>query len=205
MKRIVIIGSSGAGKSSLARELGSINKIKVYHLDRILRQRDWKEKPKETRIDIIQNLVREKQWIIDGTYLSTSDLHLEVADTIIVMDMPALLCLLRIIRRHRPLLHLWCAMRGHPEYHRCPRRDIPMGSTDKLTLVQIWKVLTFPFRVLRTLHQKLSNYNSKQIFRLHSTKEVEDFVAELELHAYEKKQFSKKPSDVRKRHLARVK
>ena len=83
MKKIVIIGSSGAGKSTLARELGSILKIKVFHLDRFFWQRCWKRETSDTRIDILQDFVREKQWIIEGSYLSSSELHLHEADTII--------------------------------------------------------------------------------------------------------------------------
>ena len=49
MEKIVIIGSPGAGKSTFARKLGSILKIKVVHLDRVFWQPGWKEKPKILR------------------------------------------------------------------------------------------------------------------------------------------------------------
>ena len=69
MNRVVIIGSPGAGKSTLARKLDSILNINVIHLDRVFWEPGWKEKPRETRIDILQKIVQEKQWIIEGTYL----------------------------------------------------------------------------------------------------------------------------------------
>ncbi len=168
MEKIVIIGPGGAGKTTLAQKLGSILNINVVHLDRILWQRDWKEIPRDTRIDIIQILVQEKQWIIDGTYLSTSELHLEAADTIILMDISPLVCLLRIIKRHK-------------KFEGRSRRDIPMGSTDKLTLFLILKVLSFPFQGSRTIKQNLRTHKSKQIFWLRSLKEVKDFLANLDL------------------------
>src|SRR5260370_23338407 len=99
-EKIVILGSSGAGKSTLARELSRMLNIKVYHLDRLFWQRGWKGKTRDTRIDIIQDLVREQQWIIDGNYLSASELHLNAADTIIFLDISPLVCLQRIIKRH---------------------------------------------------------------------------------------------------------
>jgi len=164
MNKIVIIGSPGAGKSTLARKLGSILKIKVVHLDRIFWQRGWKEKPRDTRIDILQDLVREKRWIIEGTYLGSSECRLNAADTIIFLDIAPSLCLWRIINRHL-------------EYHGRSRRDIPEGCKDKLTLVRMWKVLVFPLRERKMLIQNLSNYKSKQIIWLRSSKEVEDFLA----------------------------
>jgi len=165
MEKIVIIGPPGAGKTTLAKELGRMLKMKVFHLDRLFWQRGWKGKTRDTRIDILQGLVREKRWIIEGTYLSSSEPRLEAADTIIFFDIPPLLCLQRIIKRHH-------------ECHECSRRDIPEGCIDKLTPFRMLKALAFPFRGRRTLKQMLRSYKSKRIIRLRSGKEVKDFLAQ---------------------------
>jgi adenylate kinase family enzyme len=192
MEKIVIIGSAGAGKSTLAQELGFILNIKVYHLDRIFWQRGWKEKPRDKRIDILQKILREKQWIIEGTYLSSSDPRLNAADTIIFLDIDPLLCLKRIMKRHH-------------EYQGRPRRDIPEGCTDKLTLFRILKVLGFPFRGRRTLKQKLRKFPPQKVIWLRSSKEVEDFLVKIKPHADEKRQSSKTPSVAGNRQLALAK
>jgi len=57
MDKIVIIGSPGAGKSTLARDLGFLLQINVVHLDRIFWKPGWKEKPRDARIEILQELV----------------------------------------------------------------------------------------------------------------------------------------------------
>ena len=116
-------------------------------------------------MDILQDFVREKRWIIEGNYLSSSELLLREADTIIFLDIPPLVCLLRVMKRHLA-------------YRRLSRRDIPEGSTDKLTMSHILKVVTFPLEDRRTIKQKLRNYKSKQIIWLRSRKEVEDFLAQ---------------------------
>src|SRR6266566_4772173 len=190
MDKIVIIGSPGSGKSTLARDLGSILHINVVHLDRIFWQPGWKEKPRDTRIEILQELVREKNWIIEGTYLGSSEPRLNAADTIIFLDIDPAMCLQRIIKRHR-------------EYRGCSRRDIPEGCKDKPNLIRILKVLVFPFRGKRTLKRKLLYYKSmsKHIIRLRSTKEVDAFLAQLEPQANEKKQSSRMLSIPRKRQL----
>lgn len=191
MNKIVIIGSPAAGKSTLARHLGSILNIKVYHLDRFFWERDWKEKPRDTRIDILQKLIQEKRWIIEGTYLGSSEPRLDAADTIIFLNTATLLCLGRLFKRYR----------NHGRIY----RDIPEGCKDKLNLIRILKVLVFPFRGKRTLKQKLrnykSNYEAKEIIWLRSPKEVEEFLARLEAPADEKRQFSNSPSAARKRQL----
>ncbi|MDZ8035131.1 hypothetical protein [Nostoc sp. DedSLP04] len=46
MKKILIIGSGGAGKSTLARELGTILSLEVIHLDAWYWNPGWVETPK---------------------------------------------------------------------------------------------------------------------------------------------------------------
>jgi adenylate kinase family enzyme len=174
MEKIVIIGSSGAGKSTLARRLGSILNINVIHLDRVFWQRGWKEKPRDTRIDILRRLVAEKQWVIEGSYLSSSEPRLEAADTIIFLDLSPLVCLWRLIMRH-------LKDRGRS------RRDLPMECTDKLSICLLLKVLAFPLFEKKELEEKLLQFASEEVIRLHSPEEVERFVAQLE----QKRQASK--------------
>jgi hypothetical protein len=190
MEKIVIIGSSGSGKTTLARELGSILKMnKVIHLDRLFWQRGWKGKTRGTRIDILQCLIREKQWIIEGIYLNSSEPCLEAADTIIFLDISPLVCLHSIMKRHYM-------------YHGRSRRDLPEGCTDKLTRLGMLKVLTFPLHGRRRLEEDLRKFPPEKVIRLHSAKEVVCFLTHLRLHVGDKRQFSKTASVVEERHLA---
>ena len=172
MDRIVILGVSGAVKTTLAKKMRSFLQIEVHHLDREFWQNGWKEKDKETRIDILKSLVQGGQWIIDGNYLRSSELHLSEADTIIFLDMPPFLCLRRLIQRHF-------------EYPKRSGSDIPEGCKDRLTLLRMVKVPTFPLNGRRTIEQKLRIYSSKSIYRLYSPKEVEAFLRRLETDIYD--------------------
>ncbi|GAC1688633.1 MAG: DNA topology modulation protein [Ktedonobacteraceae bacterium] len=165
MEKIVIVGSPGAGKSTLAQALGDILDIEIIHLDRYFWQPGWNEHSRKTRIVRQQQLIREKyHWIIEGTYLSSSEPRLNAADTIIFLDIPPLLCLYRLIKRHI-------------EWRGRSRSDIPEGCTDRLDLKCLLKVFAFPLRGRFTLDKKLRNYPSKSVFQLHSKKEIEDFLA----------------------------
>lgn len=151
LERIVIIGSSGAGKSTFAQELGAILGIEVVHLDRYFWQPGWKEYPRKARLQIQQLLLEEKDgWIIEGTYLSSSDNRLKAADTIIFLDIPWFVCLWRVIIRHITM-------------HRKPTRfDLPEGSTDRMTLSSLFKILAFPLRDRRLLQQKIKDIRAQE-------------------------------------------
>lgn len=181
MKKIAIVGPPGAGKTTLTNKLSSNLKIKAFHLDRLFWQRNWEKESKDDRIDILQQIIQEKQWIIEGTYIHSTDLHLVEADTIIFLDIYSLRCLWQLIKR--------CYKNAGQ-----PRRDIPEGCKDKLTPYRILKVLTFRSRDRKTLQKILSGFDEKTIIRLQSKKEVEVFLANPELFAHECKHFLKKES-----------
>lgn len=181
MEKIAILGSPGAGKTTLARNLSRILNIKVRHLDRLFWQSDWGKKTRDDRIDILQNLVQEQRWIIEGTYINSSKIHLH-ADTIIFLDIPIFVCLWHVIKRHYV----------HQDR---TRRDIPEGCTDKLSLLLILEVLFFPFQERIKLKMNLRKCSSKKvIIRLYSLKEVKIFLTNPELYVYKYKQSVKKRS-----------
>jgi adenylate kinase family enzyme len=178
MNRVVIIGSPGAGKSGVARSLSRKLHIRVFHLDRLFRYRNWRKKSLDVREEILQNIVREQQWIIDGNYFNTSELHLEKADTIIFLGISPVKCLRQIMKRH------W----GGDSF---VRRDIPEGSKDKVSLLLMFKVFYYPIGDQRMFEQWLSNYifkgGRKRVIWLCSKNEVEIFLAKQEGLANSKK------------------
>ena len=66
MKRIAIIGSSGAGKSKLAQQLGILLVLPVIHLDTLFWQAGWIETPRDKWNTIQEQLIQQETWIMDG-------------------------------------------------------------------------------------------------------------------------------------------
>lgn len=175
-EKIVIIGQAGAGKSTLAQKLGSLLSMEIIHLDRYFWEPNWVEKSRDMRIEIMQELVQREKWIMEGSYLGSSDSRLNAADTIIFLDMPSYLCLWRVIRRYF-------------QYKKEPRPDLPQGCPEKLSFRYILKVLTFPLRGRHLLFKKMEEINrrvanepefpKKIIHILRSRAEVENFLCML--------------------------
>ena len=99
MKRIIVIGSSGAGKSYFSRRLGEILDIDVIHIDKIYWQPGWIEPAKDEWNARLREVLSGDSWIIDGNYGGTLEMRLAAADTAIFLDTSRLLCIWRVIRR----------------------------------------------------------------------------------------------------------
>ncbi|HEY2698886.1 MAG TPA: DNA topology modulation protein FlaR [Pseudonocardiaceae bacterium] len=99
MRRIAIIGCAGAGKSTLARDLGKRLDLPVTHLDRLFWQPGWQPTERTRWQEIQRELVAGGQWVLDGNYDSTLEIRVAAADTVIFLDFPRWLCLSRVIRR----------------------------------------------------------------------------------------------------------
>ena len=113
MKRILVIGSSGSGKSTVARELGEILGLPVVHLDLLYWNPGWVETPDGEFDEKVRAACAGDRWIVDGNYGRTIDIRLERADAIVFLDLPRLTCIRRVLSR-----------RGKP------RPDLPEGCVE---------------------------------------------------------------------------
>jgi len=99
MKRVAIIGSGGAGKSTLARQVGDATGFPVIHLDREHWQPGWVAPGSEAWAARVAELVAGEAWIIDGNYGGTMEARFARADTIVLLDLPRTVCLYRAVKR----------------------------------------------------------------------------------------------------------
>ena len=99
MERIVIIGCGGAGKSTLARQLGEKLDIPVVHLDKLFWRPGWVS-ISQTEYDVLhrQELAKER-WIIDGNFDRTIPERLARCDTVIYLDFSRFACLMGVLKR----------------------------------------------------------------------------------------------------------
>ncbi|MFZ9683488.1 MAG: DNA topology modulation protein, partial [Cephaloticoccus sp.] len=99
MQRIIIIGCGGAGKSTLARELGARLGLPVHHLDRLFWRSGWVPTPRDEWAQIQTQLCAAPAWIIEGNYGGTMDIRLAACDTVIFLDYARHVCVWRMLRR----------------------------------------------------------------------------------------------------------
>ena len=101
--KIRIIGCSGSGKTYLAKRLSEKYNIPNFDLDDIQwdnSQNSYGVKmPIEKRNQMLNDILQQPDWIIDGVYYSWVQKSFEDADIIYVLDMPKRLYRFRIIKR----------------------------------------------------------------------------------------------------------
>ena len=79
MKRILVIGCPGAGKTYFAKKLSEINGLPVIHMDNLYWNKDKQSiSYKELEAKLLPYL-KEENWIIDGNYHDTLKQRLEYA------------------------------------------------------------------------------------------------------------------------------
>ena len=99
MKRIVIIGCGGAGKSTLARQLGEKLDLPVVHLDSIFWLPGWVEMDRDEFDLRVREEMADEKWIIDGNYNRTMPERIARCDAIIYLDFSRIVCLYSIFKR----------------------------------------------------------------------------------------------------------
>lgn len=93
MKKIMVIGCPGSGKSTLSRTLHKITGIPLFHLDMMYWNSDRTTVDKSVFCERLLNTIQKDEWIIDGNYGSTMELRLQACDTVIFLDYSLDVCL----------------------------------------------------------------------------------------------------------------
>ena len=114
MKKIIVIGCPGSGKSTISRALHNKTGIPLYHLDMMYWNPDKTTVEKNVFLERLSAVLKKDEWIIDGNYGSTMELRMAACDTVIFLDYPLDVCL-----------------DGIKERRRKPRSDMPWIETEE--------------------------------------------------------------------------
>ena len=99
MKKVIIIGCCGSGKSTFARHLHACTGIPLFHLDQLNWNADKTTVEKEVFLKRVQDVIQKDSWIIDGNYGSSIEMCMQACDTVFFLDYPVDICIQGIHER----------------------------------------------------------------------------------------------------------
>jgi len=167
MKEVIVIGSSGAGKTRLSQQLSEILGIGLIHIDRVYWKPGWIEPTKEEWREELGKILKRDSWIIDGNYSATLDMRLAACDTAIFLDIRRTLCTWRVIRRTF-------------RYWRRTRPDMAEGCTERLDIPFLGFVWNYPKRTRPKIMSLLKAAEpSTRIIHLRSPRQVRQFISSM--------------------------
>ena len=162
MKKVIVIGCPGSGKSYFSKRLKKVTNLPLYHLDVIYHRVDGSEIPKEEFDKFLINIFKEDEWILDGNYQRTLEMRLKECDTCFLLDINTEECL-----------------KGAYERVGTARDDLPFIENE-LDKEFEKRILDFASEKLPKIYELLDKYNDKNIIIFKSRKEAEDYIKTIE-------------------------
>ena len=93
MKKVIVIGCPGSGKTTFSKELSDKTGLPLFHLDAIWHKPDRTHVTREEFDARLSEIFALDSWIIDGNYQRTIERRLMECDTVVLFDMPVDICL----------------------------------------------------------------------------------------------------------------
>lgn len=162
MKRVLVIGSPGAGKSTFARRLREKTGLPLHYLDQLWHKADGTTISRAEFDEKLAHLLAKEDWIIDGNYSRTLERRLQACDTVFLLDLPVSTCL-----------------SGAEARIGQKREDLPWVETE-LDEEFRQQILQFPERELPQIYELLKQADPKtKVVVFHAREEINDYLEQL--------------------------
>ncbi len=162
MKRILVIGCPGSGKSYFSRALGEKLGLPIVHLDMLNWNADGTNVERSVFDARLDDALEHDEWIIDGNYSRTMERRIERCDTIFFLDFPTEVCL-----------------GGVHERMGKPRPDMPFEPPDAEDEEFVEFIKNYNIHSRPTVVELLGKYADREIVVFHSREDANEYLANL--------------------------
>ncbi len=156
MKKVIVIGCPGSGKTTFAEKLNKQTGLPLYHLDAIWHKPDKTHISREEYDLRLGEIFATDQWIIDGNYQRTVEERIIQCDTVFLFDLPTEVCIQGVVERV-----------GKGRY------DLPWIESEP-DPVFIQSIRDFPVNVLPETYSLLNKYKDKKRIIIFRTRDEAD-------------------------------
>lgn len=157
MKRVIVIGCPGVGKSTFSRKLAVKTGLPLHYLDMIWHRSDRTVIGRKEFDRQLTQIVAEEEWIIDGNYARTLPVRLDYCDTVFFFDLPLEICI-----------------EGAKSRLGKDRIDMPWVDNEMDPDFLQW-IIDFPRDIVPEINHHLKDFD-KTVIRFHSREEADKFL-----------------------------
>ena len=162
MKKIIVIGCPGSGKTTFAEKLNKRTGLPLFYLDAIWHKPDRTHISREEYDKRLSEIFETDEWIIDGNYKRTVEIRMQKCDTVFVFDLPTEICI-----------------QGATERLGKSRYDIPWIDKE-LNPEFKREIEEFPQKNMPYIYELIEKYKeNKQIIIFKSRKDADEFLDKL--------------------------
>ena len=159
MKKIIVIGCPGAGKTTFSEKLSRATGIPLFHLDAVWHKADRTHITRDEFDERLARIMSREEWIIDGDYSRTLEARMAECDTVFLFDLPVEVCL-----------------EGATARLGKTRVDMPWIDTELDPNLKK-EIEEFSIKILPVIYELLEKYkNDKEIIVFKSREESEKFL-----------------------------
>lgn len=163
MKKVIIIGCPGSGKTTFAEKLNKCTGLPLYYLDAIWHKPDKTHISREEYDEKLSEIFDTPEWIIDGNYKRTIEARLQQCDTVFLFDLPTEVCL-----------------QGATERIGKGRYDLPWIETELEDEFRQF-IEEFPQKTLPSIYELIDKYKEeKQVIVFRSRAEADEYIKNMQ-------------------------
>jgi adenylate kinase family enzyme len=167
MRRVMVVGCAGAGKTTFSCRLAAMLKLPVVHLDRHFWRPRWQLPDMQEWRDVVVQLAAGREWVMDGNYSNTYDVRMPLADTLIWLDYPRSVCMRRVVMR---------TLKGFGR----SRPDLPEQCPERFDLTFLRYVWDFPVKHRPRIASAIERLGGHlRVIRLGNDREAGHFISTL--------------------------
>ncbi len=162
MKKVIVIGCPGSGKTTFAEKLNKCTGLPLFYLDAIWHKPDRTHISRDEYDKILSEILKLDEWIIDGNYSRTVEKRIQNCDTVFLFDLPTQVCLEGAISRL-----------GKARY------DVPWIDAELDPMLKE-EIEDFPHNVLPKIYEFLDKYKkNREIIIFKSRIQADEYLEDL--------------------------
>ena len=160
MKKVIVIGCPGSGKTTFAEKLNKRTELPLFYLDAIWHKPDRTHISREEYDQRLVEILELEEWIIDGNYSRTLEVRMQACDTIFLFDLPTEVCI-----------------QGATDRLGKARYDVPWIDTE-LDPKFKQEIEEFPEKTLPRIYELLEKYKeNRQVVIFKSRKQADEYLS----------------------------